>query len=115
MLVEGLLTIARGEGVGGVGVGVGVNAKPVPPPTRFAPTSFFSRTAGGKPAAFAPIEGANPLGDDAVAAEIRAIADQLRRERDAGYELLAVTRGVRQARSDRDAEPWLLMRRAGGI
>lgn len=30
-LVEGLLAIARGEGVGGAGVGVGVNARPVRP------------------------------------------------------------------------------------
>ena len=80
MLVEGLLAIARGEGAGSVGV----NAKAPRPPTRFARMSSFSRTDGGSQAAFAPIEGANPLGDDEVAAEIRSIAEQLRRERDAG-------------------------------
>ena len=35
----------------------------------------------GKAVGFADIEGADPLEDDEVAAEIRSIADQLRRER----------------------------------
>ena len=37
-----------------------------------------------KPVAFAPIEGADPLEQDELAAEIRSIDEQLRRERDAG-------------------------------
>ena len=38
----------------------------------------------GKPATFVPIEGADPLEMDEAAAEIRSIAEQPRRDRDAG-------------------------------
>ena len=77
MLVEGLLAIARGEGVG-------VNAKAVRPADQIRAYELLLAYGWGKPAAFAPIEGADPLEMDEVAAEIRSIAEQLRRERDAG-------------------------------
>jgi Family of unknown function (DUF5681) len=73
-LAEGLLAIARGEGVG-------VNTKPVRPADQIRATELLLAYGWGKPAAFAPIEGANPLGDDEVAAEIRSIAEALRAER----------------------------------
>ena len=38
----------------------------------------------GKAVGYADIEGADPLEQDAIAAEIRSIAEQLRRERHAG-------------------------------
>ena len=77
MLVEGLLAIARGEGVG-------ANAKPPRPADQIRAYELLLAYGWGKPAAFSPIEGADPLEMDDVAAEIRSIADQLRRDRDAG-------------------------------
>ncbi len=77
MLVEGLLAIARGEGVG-------VNTRAVRPADQIRAHELLLAYGWRKPTAFAPIEGADPLKQDEVAAEIRAIAEQLRRERDAG-------------------------------
>jgi hypothetical protein len=74
VLVEGLLAIARGEGVG-------ANAKPVRPADQIRAHEVLLAYGWGKPAAFAPIESANPLGDDEVAAEIRSIAEALEKER----------------------------------
>ena len=79
-LVEGLLAIAGGEGVGGVGA----NAKPVRPADQIRAYELLLAYGWGKPVAFVPIEGVDPLEQDEVAAEIRSIAEQLRRERDAG-------------------------------
>ena len=76
-LVEGLLAIARGEGVG-------VNGKPPRPADRIRAYEALLAYGWGKPAAFSPIEGADPLEMDEVAAEIRSIAEQLKRERNAG-------------------------------
>ena len=77
VLVEGLLAIARGEGVG-------VNSKAVRPADQIRAYELLLAYGWGKPTTFVPIEGADPLEMDDVAAEIRSIAAQLRRERDAG-------------------------------
>ncbi len=71
-LVQGLREIARGEGANGKAARVADQIKA---------HEILLAYGWGKPAAFAPVEGANPLGDDEVAQEIRAIAEQLRRER----------------------------------
>ena len=75
--MEGLLAIARGEGVG-------VNARAVRPADQIRAYELLLAYGWGKPPAFAPIEGADPLGDDEITAEIRSIAEHLRRERYAG-------------------------------
>ena len=70
MLVEGLLAIARGEGAGG---------KPARAADQIRAHELLLAYGWGKPAAFVPIEGVDPLEHDEVAAEIRSIAEQLRR------------------------------------
>jgi hypothetical protein len=72
MLAEGLLAIARGEGLHG---------KPVREADRIRAAELLLAYGWGKPPEFAAIEGADPLEQDEVAAEIRSIADQLRAER----------------------------------
>jgi hypothetical protein len=74
MLAEGLFAIARGEGLHG---------KPVREADRIRAHELLLAYGWGKPAAFMPIEGADPLEHDEVAAAIREIADELsaRRER----------------------------------
>ncbi len=76
-LIEGLLAIAKREGVG-------VNAKAVRPADQIRAYELLLAYGWGKPATFVPIEGVDPLEHDEVAAEIRSVAEQLRRERDAG-------------------------------
>ena len=74
MLVEGLLAIAAGEGAGG---------KPARVADQIRAHELLLAYGWGKPATFVPIEGVDPLEHDEVAAEIRAIAEQLERGRDA--------------------------------
>ena len=67
-LAEGLLAIAKGEGANGKAARVA---------DQIRAHELLLAYGWGKPPAFSPIEGANPL-DDEVAAEIRQIAEQLR-------------------------------------
>jgi hypothetical protein len=69
MLAEGLLAIARGEGL---------NGKPVREADRIRAFELLLAYGWGKPAAFMPIEGGNPLEHDEVADAIQAIANELR-------------------------------------
>ena len=69
--------------VTGLAERLGVNAKPVRPADQIRAYELLLAYGWGKPSAFAPIEAADPLEMDEVAAEIRSIAEQLRRERDA--------------------------------
>ena len=72
MLVEGLLAIAAGEGVGG---------KPARAADQIRATELLLAYGWGKPPAFAPVDGANPLEENEVEAEIRRIAEELERQR----------------------------------
>ena len=72
MLVEGLLAIAAGQGAGG---------KPARAADQIRATELLLAYGWGKPAAFAPIDGADPLGMGEVEAEIRRIAEELERGR----------------------------------
>ena len=74
VLVEGLLAIAAGEGAGG---------KPARAADQIRAYEVLLAYGWGKPATFVPIEGVDPLEHDEVAQEIRAIAEQLSRERPA--------------------------------
>ena len=71
-LVQGLREIARGEGAGG---------KPARAADQIRASELLLAYGWGKPAAFAPIEGADPLSMAEVEAEIRRIAEELRRDR----------------------------------
>ena len=73
-LVEGLLAIARGEGAHG---------KAVRPADQIRADGLLLAYGWGKPAAFVPIEGADPLEREELDAEILAIAESLRAERHA--------------------------------
>jgi hypothetical protein len=68
MLAEGLLAIARGEGLQG---------KPVREADRIRAFELLLAYGWGKPAAFMPIEGTDPLEHDEVATAIQEIADEL--------------------------------------
>ncbi len=68
-LIQTLLAIARGEST---------NGKPARPADQIRAAELVLAYGWGKPAAFVPIEGADPLELDEVAAEIRQIAEQLR-------------------------------------
>jgi hypothetical protein len=74
VLVEGLLEIARGEGLHG---------KPVRDADRIRAYELVLAYGWGKPPAFAPIEAADPLELDEVAHEIQRIADDLSAKREA--------------------------------
>jgi hypothetical protein len=74
VLVEGLLEIARGEGLHG---------KPVRDADRIRAYELVFAYGWGKPPAFAPIEAADPLELDEVAQEIQRIADDLQAKRKA--------------------------------
>ena len=72
-LVEGLRAIARGEGA---------SAKPARAADQIRAYEVLLAYGWGKPATFVAIEGVDPLEQDEVAAEIRSIAEALKRERD---------------------------------
>ena len=72
MLAEGLLAIAEGRGL---------NGKPVRDADRIRAFELLLAYGWGKPAAFMPIEGADPLGQDEVAEAIQTIADELKERR----------------------------------
>ena len=72
VLVEGLLAIAAGEGVGG---------KPARTADQIRATELLLAYGWGKPATFVHVEGVDPLGQNEVEAEIERIANELRRER----------------------------------
>jgi hypothetical protein len=74
MLVEGLLEIARGEGAQG---------KPVRPADQIRAYELLLAYGWGKPATLAPIDGADPLEADEIAAEIQRIRDELEAKREA--------------------------------
>ena len=61
--------------------GGALHGKPVCAADQIRASELLLAYGWGKPAAFAPIEGANPLGDGEVEAEIRRIAEELRRDR----------------------------------
>ena len=71
-LAEGLLAIAEGQGLHG---------KPVRDADRIRAYELLFAYGWGKPAAFMPIEGADPLEHDEVAAAIQEIADELQERR----------------------------------
>jgi hypothetical protein len=73
-LVEGLLKIAEGRGL---------NGKPVREADRIRAFELLLAYGWGKPAAFMPIEGADPLEQDEVAEAIQEIADELSARRSA--------------------------------
>jgi hypothetical protein len=72
MLAEGLLAIARGEGLHG---------KPVREADRIRAFELLLAYGWGKPPQFAVIEGADPLEQDEVAEAIQEIADELQARR----------------------------------
>ena len=74
VLVEGLLAIARGDGAGG---------EPARAADQIRATELLLAYGWGKPPAFAPIDGTNPLEENEVVAEIRRIAEELERQRPA--------------------------------
>ena len=71
-LAEGLLAIASGKGL---------NGKPVRDADRIRAYELLLAYGWGKPAAFMPIERADPLEHDEVAAAIQEIADELHTRR----------------------------------
>jgi Family of unknown function (DUF5681) len=71
-LVEGLLAIARGEGL---------NGKPVREADRIRAYELLLAYGWGKPPEFVPIEGANPLEHDDVDQAIASLVDELVRKR----------------------------------
>ena len=58
-----------------------MGGKPVRPADQIRAYELLLAYGWGKPVGFVPIDGADPLEHDEVAAEIRSIAEQLRRER----------------------------------
>jgi hypothetical protein len=72
MLAEGLLAIARGEGL---------NGKPVRDADRIRAYELLLAYGWGKPPQFAAVEGADPLEQDEVAEAIQQIADELHARR----------------------------------
>ena len=67
-IAEGLLGIAEGRGV---------NGKPVREADRIRAYELLLAYGWGKPAAFMPIEGADPLEMDEVTTEIARLVDEL--------------------------------------
>jgi hypothetical protein len=81
MLVEGLLEIARGEGMHG---------KPVRDADRIRAYELVLAYGWGKPPQFAPVEAADPLELGEVARELQLIMDELQAKREANQGSIGV-------------------------